>query len=137
MFASIRSSTGRSVLHRVRRRVASALVAVLACVAVVLIGLSFVKGRPTQTDVEASRRHTIHLAWHPPADLHNPVTGYNIYRSSDGGESFSKLNTLPIPKAEYDDATVRRGTTYLYVVKSVGKKGVESGPSNEIRMRVP
>jgi fibronectin type 3 domain-containing protein len=109
----------------------------LACVAVVLIGLSFLKGRSTQARVEASRRHTIHLEWQPPAKSRKPVAGYNIYRSNDGGGSFSKLNTLPIPKSEYDDATVRRGTAYLYIVKSVGKKGVESGPSNEIRMAVP
>jgi fibronectin type 3 domain-containing protein len=109
----------------------------LVFVAVSLIGLSFLKSRSTQARVEASRRHTIHLAWLPPAKSRKPVAGYNIYRSSDGGDSYSKLNTLPIPRSEYDDASVRRGTTYFYRVKSVGKKGVESGPSNEIRMAVP
>ena len=47
------------------------------------------------------------------------------------------MNALPIPKPEYDDAAVRSGATYLYVVKSVDKKGVESGASNKFQITVP
>jgi fibronectin type 3 domain-containing protein len=109
----------------------------MACVAVALPRLAFVKDQSAQAHAGRSQHHTIHLAWHPPANSRNPVAGYNIYRSSNGGKSFSRVNALPIPKPEYDDATVRRGTTYLYVVKSVDNKGVESGPSNKIRLTVP
>ncbi|MFL6427563.1 MAG: hypothetical protein ACJ71S_04915 [Acidobacteriaceae bacterium] len=120
-----------------RIRAAIALLAMLACVAVTLSGVALIKARSRRAYVEANRRHTIHLAWQPPVNSREPVVGYNVYRSSDGGGSYSKLNTLPVPRPEYDDATVRRATTYFYFVKSVGKKGVESQPSNEIRMRVP
>jgi fibronectin type 3 domain-containing protein len=109
----------------------------MACVAVVPPGLAFARDRSAQAHAGRSQHHTIHLAWHPPANSPKPVAGYNIYRSSNGGKSFSRVNALPIPKPEYDDTTVRSGATYLYVVKSVDKKGVESGPSNKFRIAVP
>ena len=109
----------------------------MACVAVALPGLAFAKDQSAQAHAGRSQHHTIHLAWHPPANSRKPAAGYNIYRSSDGGKSFSRVNASPIPKPEYDDATVRSGATYLYVVKSVDKNGVESGPSNKIRISVP
>jgi fibronectin type 3 domain-containing protein len=84
-----------------------------------------------------AHHHTIHLHWNAPAQSSEPVAGYNIYRSSDGGKHFKKINKSPSAKPEYDDRAVRRGVTYIYVVKSVDNKGAESGPSNEIRMRVP
>ena len=65
------------------------------------------------------------------------MTGYNIYRSDDGGKTFTKLNRLPVAKTEYNDRAVRRGVSYIYLVKSVDNKGAESGPSNKIRVRVP
>lgn len=79
----------------------------------------------------------IHLSWNAPATSHDPVDGYNVYRSQDGGRHFRKLNTSPIAKPEYDDPAVRRGASYMYWVKSVDKKGKESGPSNRIQMHVP
>jgi fibronectin type 3 domain-containing protein len=109
----------------------------MACVAVALPGLAFVKDPSAQAHAGKSQHHAVHLAWHPPANSRKPVAGYNIYRSSNEGKSFSKVNALPIPKPEYDDATVRSGATYLYVVKSVDKKGAESGPSNKLRITVP
>ena len=98
---------------------------------------AFAKDQSAQVDAGRSQHHSVHLAWHPPANSSKPVAGYNIYRSSNGGKSFSRVNALPIPKPEYDDATVRSGATYLYVVKSVDKKGAESGPSNKFRITVP
>jgi fibronectin type 3 domain-containing protein len=81
--------------------------------------------------------HRIHLHWNAPAQSSEAMAGYNIYRSSDGGKSFKKVNTSPVAKPEYDDTAVRRGLTYIYVVKSVDNNGAESGPSNKIRMRMP
>jgi hypothetical protein len=83
------------------------------------------------------RHHFIHLAWHPPVKSPKPVTGYNVYRSNDGGKSFKKLNTLPVRKPEYTDWRVRHGMTYFYFVKSVDKEREESAPSNRIQLTVP
>jgi fibronectin type 3 domain-containing protein len=82
-------------------------------------------------------RHSFHLSWQGPQRSKDKVAGYNIYRSADGGKKFRKLNEIPVPQPEYDDTTVRRGKTYLYRVKSVDAMGVESGPSNEITLKMP
>ena len=137
VYAVIRYNAGRSVLPRVRRRLASVLLAMMACVAMARPAPAFAKDPSAQPHAGRSQHHSVHLAWHPPANSRKPVAGYNIYRSSNAGKSFSRVNALPIPKPEYDDATVRSGATYLYVVKSVDKKGAESGPSNKFRITVP
>jgi hypothetical protein len=138
-FATIRGSAHHSTLGRLRRR-AFLLVPMLVCIvapAMALPGLDAIKGQTTRTHAGARRHHSIHLNWHAPVNSPKPVVGYNIYRSIDGGKSFRKINTLPVRKTEYDDLMVRHGTTYFYFVKSVGKKGVESGPSNTIQLTVP
>jgi hypothetical protein len=124
----------------------------LACIvvpAIALPGLAAVKdhtadqaadhtaGHAVRAPAGERRHHFIHLAWHPPVKSPKPVTGYNVYRSSDGGKSFKKLNALPVRKPEYADWRVRHRMTYLYFVKSVDKEREESGPSNRIQLTVP
>jgi fibronectin type 3 domain-containing protein len=65
------------------------------------------------------------------------VAGYNVYRSTDGGASFTKLNTSPDSQADYSDATVQSGASYVYQVTSVDASGVESAPSNQFSLSVP
>ena len=143
-FAAIRCSASHSALRRVRRRAAFLLVPMLACIvvpAIALPGPAAVKDRTADQAARAPagkrRHHFIHLTWHPPVKSPKPVTGYNIYRSSDRGKRFKKLNTLPVRKPEYTDWNVRHGMTYLYYVKSVDKEREESGPSNRIQLTVP
>jgi fibronectin type 3 domain-containing protein len=96
--------------------------------------------RSSQATVHATRKahhHWVHLRWNAPTQSAEAVTGYNIYRSDDGGKTFRKVNRLRVAKTEYNDRSVRGGVSYIYFVKSVGNKGAESGPSNEIRLRVP
>lgn len=82
-------------------------------------------------------QHSIDLSWNAPATSTDPVAGYNIYRSTNGGATFTKLNG-PIETAlDYTDTNVQSGTTYTYVVKSVDASGQESGPSNQISLPVP
>ncbi|HEY2859558.1 MAG TPA: fibronectin type III domain-containing protein, partial [Terracidiphilus sp.] len=83
------------------------------------------------------RHHAVYLDWHPPDHSPVEIAGYNIYRSRDGEATFHKLNTSPVRKPKYVDKTVQSGMTYRYQVKSVDKKGVESGPSNQITLKVP
>jgi fibronectin type 3 domain-containing protein len=83
------------------------------------------------------RHHAAYLQWQSPKYSPDEVAGYNVYRSTDGGATFHKLNTSPVGKAKYVDKTVQSGMAYHYQVKSVDKKGVESGPSNQITLKVP
>jgi hypothetical protein len=82
-------------------------------------------------------QHSIDLSWNAPSSSADPVTGYNVYRSTNGGGSFAKLNASPESQAEYTDSAVQSGTTYMYQVKSVDASGVESSASNQISLPVP
>jgi hypothetical protein len=110
----------------------------LMCIAVVCSTL-FAVAAPSAHATPGNgnrKKHSIHLTWEPNK-TGNAVVGYNIYRSRDGGQHFRKLNRSPVPKPEFDDKKVRRGQTYLYVVKGVDANGVESLPSNQIKLSVP
>jgi fibronectin type 3 domain-containing protein len=84
-----------------------------------------------------TKHHSADLRWNPPADSSLKIAGYNVYRSTDGGKTFEKLNTAPIAQPKYVDKTVQSGVTYFYQVKTVDAKGAESGPSNWITLKVP
>jgi hypothetical protein len=81
-------------------------------------------------------QHQIDLSWDAPSSSADPVAGYNIYRSTNGG-SFTKLNGSPDSQVTYTDNGVQSGSTYMYEVKSVDASGVESGASNQITLPVP
>jgi hypothetical protein len=82
-------------------------------------------------------QHEIDLSWDAPSSSADPVAGYNVYRSTDGGGSFTKLNSSPDSQLDYTDSAVQSGTAYVYEIKSVDASGVESGPSNQINLTVP
>jgi hypothetical protein len=82
-------------------------------------------------------QHEIDLSWDAPSSSADPVAGYNVYRSTDGGASFTRLNASPDIQVDYNDLNVQSGSTYAYEVKSVDANGVESGPSNQFSVSVP
>jgi hypothetical protein len=97
-------------------------------------------GATTQVQISGTGTavpHEIDLNWDAPASSADPVAGYNIYRSSNGGGSFTKLNSSPEDQLSYVDNSVKSGTTYVYKVKSVDASGVESSASNQITLSVP
>jgi fibronectin type 3 domain-containing protein len=81
--------------------------------------------------------YSIDLNWNAPTTSTDPVAGYNIYRSTNGGATFTKLNGSVDTVLDYTDSNVQSGTTYTYVVKGVDASGQESGPSNQISLPVP
>jgi hypothetical protein len=97
-------------------------------------------GSPMQvplTGTGTAVQHEIDLSWNAPSSSADPVAGYNVYRSTDSGGSFTKLNSSPDSQVDYTDSAVQSGTTYVYEIKSVDASGVESGPSNQINLTVP
>jgi hypothetical protein len=81
--------------------------------------------------------HEVDLSWNAPSSSTDPVKGYNVYRSTNGGGSFTKLNASPDSQVTYTDNAVQSGSTYMYEVKSVDASGVESSASNQITLTVP
>jgi len=70
----------------------------------------------------------------------NPLVdfaGYNMYRSVDEGvplEQWERRNKEPIPTTEYKDEGVQPGEIYFYYVRAVDSKGIESAPSEILRV---
>jgi fibronectin type 3 domain-containing protein len=85
----------------------------------------------TQTStLTGTAAHDVILSW--TASPGSGVVGYNVYRGTvSGGESSTALNSTPIADTSYVDANVTPGTTYYYVVRTVGSNGSQSAPSNE------
>jgi hypothetical protein len=76
--------------------------------------------------------NAVDLSWDEAADCNGgDVSGYNLYRSTTPGGTYTQVNTSLITEAQYDDISVAAGTTYYYVVTSVDADGDESAQSQE------
>ncbi len=80
-------------------------------------------------------QHSVILGWDPsPSDS---VVGYNIYRSTQSGGPYSRINSdINTSNTETDDNVVG-GQTYYYVVTTLTSDSGESTYSNEARAVVP
>lgn len=74
--------------------------------------------------------------WTAPAT--GTYDGYNVYRSSDGGNTYQRLNSALIPWGidTYTDRTASNGETYSYYV-ATSLDGTESFPSNVVSIVLP
>jgi len=81
--------------------------------------------------------YQVNLAWNAPASSTDPVAGYNVYRSADGGATFQMLNSSPLTQTTYSDTSVEDGLSYDYDVTSVDASGVQSFPSNLLSLTIP
>ena len=63
--------------------------------------------------------------------------GYNVYRGSQSGGPYSKLNAQVQVSLQFTDTTVKSGDTYYYVVTAVDANTTESNYSNEASAAVP
>ena len=74
----------------------------------------------------------VELSWQSAGDCDgNPVSGYNIYRSSTAGGPYEKVNAELLTETEYRDSGATSGRWY-YVVTSVDGDGDESVQSAEL-----
>jgi len=93
-------------------------------------------GSPQTASFTGTGTPDVILSW--SASQTAGVVGYDVYRgTSPSGESSTPLNSTPISGTNYVDENVTPGTTYYYVLTSVGTNGVQSAPSNETEATVP
>jgi len=64
------------------------------------------------------------------------IEGYNIYRSEDASQSFTKLGQVGGSVTEYQDTTIIAKKTYYYYVKTY-KSSNESAQSNTASVTIP
>ena len=85
--------------------------------------------------VTGTTAHSVSLNW--TASTSSNVTGYNIYRSTTAGGSYTKLNSTPVSGTGYTDTAVQAGQTYYYVCTAVDSGSNESVYSNQAQGTVP
>jgi hypothetical protein len=86
------------------------------------------------TGVTPQIQHSIALTWGASTST---IAGYNVYRSTVGGSSYSRLNSTLVGGVSFSDTSVQSGQTYYYVATSVDASGNESAYSNEVPAVVP
>jgi Fibronectin type 3 domain-containing protein len=79
--------------------------------------------------------HSVGLSWSPSTS--SGVVGYNIYRSTVSGSSYSRVNSSPTASTKYTDGNVVSDETYYYVVTAVNSSGAESVKSSQITAVIP
>ena len=78
--------------------------------------------------------HSVTLSWTAST---SSVMGYYVYRGTQTGGPYSKLNATPVSLTTYTDSPAQVGQTYFYVATSVDSNNVESTFSNETSAIIP
>lgn len=81
-----------------------------------------------------SSTHTVQLAWNASTST---VSGYNIYRATNNGGPYTKMNSALVMSLNYTDSSLASSTTYYYVTTAVDAAGIESTYSNQVTAVVP
>jgi len=88
----------------------------------------------TGSATQSTSSHTVALSWDAST---SSVVGYNIYRGTQSGGPYSRLNTTPMAGTSYTDNAVASGSTYYYVATSVDSNSSESAYSNQAVAQIP
>jgi Abnormal spindle-like microcephaly-assoc'd, ASPM-SPD-2-Hydin len=83
----------------------------------------------------SSTAHSVALSWSPSTST--GVVGYNVYRSTVSGSSYSRVNSSPTTSTKFTDGSVVSEETYYYVVTAVNSSGAESVKSSQITAVIP
>ena len=65
------------------------------------------------------------------------VAGYNVYRATQSGGPYTRVNSSLVSGPSYTDNTVLSGQTYYYVVTAVAAGGAESVFSSQVTAVIP
>jgi len=87
-------------------------------------------GAGTQT----TSLHNVSLTWNPSTST---VSGYNLYRGTQSGGPYSRMNSTLLSGTSYDDSGVQSGRNYFYVSTAVDASNNESAFSNEAGAAIP
>jgi hypothetical protein len=88
----------------------------------------------TGDGTQTSGQQSVALSWNPSTST---VIGYNVYRGTQSGGPYSKLNSALLSGTSYTDASVQSSATYYYVSTAVNSSNVESAYSNQATAAIP
>jgi len=72
---------------------------------------------------------SVDLSWN--ANAENDLAGYHVYRGTNPGGPYGRIDSQLVTTASFTDSSVTGGTTYEYVVTAVDTSGNESAASAE------
>ena len=78
--------------------------------------------------------HSVTLDWVPSDSLYG---GFNVYRGSQSGGPYTKVNSALISATSFIDNSVTSGQTYYYVATEMDSTGAESSYSSEVSATIP
>jgi fibronectin type 3 domain-containing protein len=81
----------------------------------------------------APPQHSVDLSWTGTST----DVGYNVYRGSQSGGPYAKINSALNASTTYIDSSVQAGQIYYYVTTAVDSSGAESSYSNQFQASVP
>jgi len=81
-----------------------------------------------------STQYNVALSWNASS---SSAIGYNLYRGTQSGGPYAKLNSSPLSATNYTDSNTSSGTTYYYVSTSVNAESQESEYSNQASVTIP
>ena len=88
-----------------------------------------------------TKPHRVTLSWQPSSSTTGtnpaPISGYNVYRRSALSTEYIRINGELVSDTSYIDQAVSSGSVYDYETTAVNSGGIESAPSNQIRVRIP
>jgi hypothetical protein len=82
----------------------------------------------------APASYTVDLSWTPSSSSYS---GFNIYRGTQSGGPYSKINASLIATPSYTDTNCGSAGTYYYVATEVDTSGAESNYSSPASTIVP
>jgi hypothetical protein len=82
----------------------------------------------------AAPQHSVALSWSASTSA---VAGYNVYRGSQSGGPYTKINSALEALTSYSDTTVQAGQTYYYATTAVDSSGIESTYSGQVQAVIP
>jgi Bacterial Ig domain len=88
-----------------------------------------------QASIDCTSSRTIHISWSTPDDHGSTILRYYIYRSTDGGATFTIIATEPFGTNEYTDM-ISSGQSVQYKVTAVNAFG-ESAVCSAITPTLP
>src|SRR5205807_4563251 len=114
-----------------RRNLLGLLLVAFAVLWISRCGRTGTSNAPPQNPAAVSRSAT--LNWDASTSA---VVGYNVYRATQAGGPYTRLNSSLIEPISYTDNMLQADQTYFYLVTAVDANGVESVASNEIQVAV-
>jgi hypothetical protein len=83
---------------------------------------------------QPAKQHIVSLSWTPSDSV---VIGYNVYRGTQSGGPYTRLNPSPQAGTSFSDGTVGSGRTYFYTATAVDANSMESAYSAEVVAVIP